>query len=242
MSRTLSDYQPQSETCEHSSHPQPSSRGREGTATAELQYHGICGGFVQPPNSSATVFAVVSQPPNSSTAVFAVWLRRSRSAVHGVCGGHGNVNSSAKLLLRFDENPVGSRTRQFRYKHVAQLNEIYPAHGNVDSSVLSYDSMEAGRTLHAPALPPPPKTTRGSSITNRIWRTLHMPAPSSAESREMVVDYEQNSEDAPRISAAARRKPREDRRLRAELQDAPRASAAARRKPREGGPRSSIIA
>ena len=39
------------------------------------------------------------------------------------------------------------------------------------------------------------KTTRGSSIANRILRTLHAPAPPPAENRERIVDHEQNSED-----------------------------------------------
>ena len=55
----------------------------------------------------------------------------------------------------------------------------------------------------------PPKTTRGSSSTNRNLRTLGAPVPPPAENHEKVVDYEQNSGDAPRASHAARRKPRD---------------------------------
>ena len=67
-------------------------------------------------------------------------------------------------------------------------------------------------TLHAPAPPP----TRRSSITNRT-RTLQAPAPPPAGNHQMVVDYDQNSEDAPRASAATRPKPTERRRLRTEI-------------------------
>ena len=50
----------------------------------------------------------------------------------------------------------------------------------------------------------PPKTTKGSSIMDRILRTLHAPAPPSAQHHARVVDYEKNSEEAPRANAAAR--------------------------------------
>ena len=69
---------------------------------------------------------------------------------------------------------------------------------------------------HAPAPPPaenhesvrppkkstaaPPKTTRGSSITSRILRTLLTPAPPPAQNHERVVDCEQDLEDAPRAA------------------------------------------
>ena len=59
----------------------------------------------------------------------------------------------------------------------------------------------------------PPNSTKGSSITNRILRMLHAPAPPSAQNHEKVVDSGKNSEDAPRASAAVRPKPRKGRRL-----------------------------
>ena len=56
-----------------------------------------------------------------------------------------------------------------------------------------------------------PKTTRGWSITSRIRRTLHAPAPRPAENHERLVDCEENSEDASRAEAANGQKPREGR-------------------------------
>ena len=54
-----------------------------------------------------------------------------------------------------------------------------------------------------------PKSTRGSSMANRIVRTLQAPAPRGAKNHERVVDREQSCEDAPRASAGARQKQRE---------------------------------
>ena len=58
----------------------------------------------------------------------------------------------------------------------------------------------------------PPKPTRRSSIPNRNFKTLHAPAPPPAPNHETDVDYEEDPEDAPRASAAARPKPRDIRR------------------------------
>ena len=82
---------------------------------------------------------------------------------------HGNVDSSTTFVLRFDENPAGSRKRRFQY------------------------------------------------YKNRILRTRHAPVPRGVENYERVVDREQNSEDAPRASAARGQKPREGRRSRTDF-------------------------
>ena len=50
-----------------------------------------------------------------------------------------------------------------------------------------------------------------------ILGTLHSPAPPPAKNHEWIVDYEKNSEEAPRASAATRRKRREGGRLRQEF-------------------------
>ena len=93
------------------------------------------------------------------------------------------------------------------------------------------------------------KPTRRSSITNRNRRTLHTPAPSTAQSHEKVVDHEQNSgyvprastdreqnsEDAPRNSACNRPIKTTRRSLITNnSEEASRASAVNRPKPREG--------
>ena len=58
---------------------------------------------------------------------------------------------------------------------------------------------------------------KGSSIPNRILRTLHAPAPPPAQNHARVVDSEQASQDAPRASATSRPKPQEGRRFRTEF-------------------------
>ena len=83
---------------------------------------------------------------------------------------------------------------------------------------------------------------RRSSNLKRILRTLPAPATLPAQNHERVVDYEQNSEDAPRASTATRRKPQQsppaenhervvDSKQNSE--DDPRASAVTRSKPRD---------
>ena len=61
------------------------------------------------------------------------------------------------------------------------------------------------------------KTTRGSPLTPRIWRTLHAPASRRAGNCEKVATDAQNFEDAPRASVMTRGKQREGRHLRPEF-------------------------
>ena len=61
------------------------------------------------------------------------------------------------------------------------------------------------------------KTTRRSTLTPRISRTLHAPASRRASDNERVATYAQNFEDAPRASVTTRRKQREGRHLRPEF-------------------------
>ena len=52
---------------------------------------------------------------------------------------------------------------------------------------------------------------KGSSIPNRILRTLHAPAPPPVQNHKKDVDSEQTSQDAPRASATTRPKPQQSR-------------------------------
>ena len=61
------------------------------------------------------------------------------------------------------------------------------------------------------------KTTRRSSLTPRISRTLHTPASRRAENSKRVATYAQNFEDAPRASVTTRGKQREGPHLRPEF-------------------------
>ena len=57
----------------------------------------------------------------------------------------------------------------------------------------------------------------GAVVPNRITRTLHAPALPPSPNSKRVVDSEQNSQDAPRASAAACPKQREGRRFSTEF-------------------------
>ena len=65
---------------------------------------------------------------------------------------------------------------------------------------------------------PPPKTARGSSIPNKIFKTLQAPALPPTKNSERVVDSEQNFQVAPRGSVDSEEN----------SQDTPRASAVSR--------------
>ena len=80
----------------------------------------------------------------------------------------------------------------------------------------------------------PPKTPRGSLIRKRFLRALHAPAWPPAQNHERFVDYEKNSEDAPRASAAAAENHETVVDSKENSADAPRVGVATCRKPREG--------
>ena len=49
--------------------------------------------------------------------------------------GHGNVDSSTKLVLQINESPAGSRERRFQYEACATKSmKIQPGDGNADAS------------------------------------------------------------------------------------------------------------
>ena len=84
------------------------------------------------------------------------------------------------------------------------------------------------KTLHAPA-------SRRAELTPRISRTLHTPASRRAENSKRVTTCSQNFEDAPRASVTTHGKQRERPHLRPEnFEDAPHASVTTRREQQEG--------
>ena len=123
-----------------------------------------------------------------------------------VDGGHQvQKDFSGRFQTDFSGRPTRQRRRPPNSERV------------VDSEQNSEDALYTRQRRH------PPKTTRGSSITSRILRTLHTPALPPAEIHESVVDS--NCEDAPRASTATRRKPGEGLQFLKKILRTPHASA-----------------